>query len=106
MTTVQKKKKEKLDSLFFIPLLTLTLPPILSPWNKPSGTGGSSQERELTGFVITPSVIGELVGCLAQLEHSDPLALSVWIPKSSPLGILSAGKKTSAVSQSYNVVQV
>lgn len=72
------------STLFLIPLLTLILAPILSPWNKSSGTGGSSQERDLTGFAITPSVTGELVGCLAQLELSDPLALNGWIPTSSP----------------------
>ena len=53
----------KLDYLFFIPLLTLPIPPIPCHWNKPSGTGGSSQERKLTGFTFTPPVTGELVGC-------------------------------------------
>lgn len=47
----------------FTPLLTLTLPTILSHWNKPSGTGRSTLESKLTGFTITLPVTGELFGC-------------------------------------------
>lgn len=63
----------------------------ISHWTKPGGTGGSSRGRRLTGFAITAPVTGELVRCLAQLELSDPLPFSGWIPTNGPWGVSLKG---------------